>query len=1469
MDGIIQKHNFMKVKDSDIADEFNETLQEWVDEHENKLNTKMVLDSLKIVQNQVCQDSFSHEDSPPGQMATYAFEHVISAIGVLVDNDKAKYISFYEALYNFFIKLLSCGPGSIHIKFIGEIIEAFQFQDYVKSLPADKIKPIISGLKRKYSTEDGTEDYHDRVDGMIRQIIDYLFSEEQFKKYETEFVELYEYFKENTDNKDPQMKSVLSEKADSIEYELGGNIYKALNNPDAINKQWDKLLKIALETNFPKDDEDLERVTKPLSSIVDALKENGVTEITCGKIMNFLIELFKKKEAEKIHQIVDDIGYFFYHLDEDKHPIKKNEKLFTLVANKLIELLKVTKSQAYLEVKLVDAIISEVLIKSMGSSKEHVAIAIEIMSMLLKYPIEQCINAALEFIREKEKILKWKEHLPMAQAIFKTISLVNIPDDDSEVVSQYVSFMEYFLAQLKKSKVLADLNDALINFAMGVLVQRNEKLFELGSEASSWGTFDVKKNKSLLFEVLQNLAKLFQDEEFPWNTNYSDQVANNFVSSCMTALEKNGKTLTSNERGILIELVLSIIDKDFIDEDTGEVGSVYFCTFCSVYQIIELLDAGKEIDRVEPFIPHLFNLLDHDNEDVVTTASNCIRIITSKSAKVLAPVLDKLILLLLKAESFDLMSAVNDIYEYNQEPVKKRFQDLFKLSVSGDESVTSIFYMFLSKVAKNQPELFTDSNIKTLIQYSSEKSPNEACIVSTLDEIAKRLPEKLVKYTDAIIKLDGVVQYSTYYVYNILKWIAIKNEKNAELIMKHLAKRLEGPEDALVTYAALDAVKHIGGKHKAIVEKYRGTIERLKASSVNQTTKDLCTGVIDMLEGRSLEVLADDIGQTQGDVINLDGRVTTNENDINFVKEDVGRNKEDIKNVKIRVNEQGQQIDEMGRVVDQTVIKVEEIDSKTLSHAPYWSRDVSKLLNPKTEHDWRLLSSRLGYSNDDIRSWSQQSDPCMAMLNEWYATRKTSEANYGVLNILQEMDRMDAAVIVENAMKAAEQVVEDEDFDYPTPPPIFLSYQWGHQEEVKLLRKHLEMAGYDCWMDIGQMGGGDKLFEKIDRGIRAAKIIISCTTDKYAKSPNCNREVNLAVNLKKPIIPLLLEQCPWPPMGSMGPLFSEYLYIQFFQSGPTEHTADDRYWPVPKFQELLMQLSMNGIVPDENKVNKMYKNWWMPLVEEIKIDKKKTANGGQKTANSSNENKQDGKSPDVFISYQWGKQKNIMLLYKRLTELGYDCWMDIHQMGGGDSLYDKIDRGVRGCKVVLSCLTEKYTLSANCRREVSLADALKRPIIPLLLESIPWPPKGPMSMAFTELLYIDFHSDPKVQEQWSGPKFAEMRAKIREILPGEDEHNFNQDNPEHSKSKAQVNQNKGSFVKSSKPGTKSRDAKPAIKSQEEHAKAAENSQQLTPSLTNESKPKTSETKSLDKSNPPSPKQSMSPAPAKSKSCQIL
>lgn len=129
--------------------------------------------------------------------------------------------------------------------------------------------------------------------------------------------------------------------------------------------------------------------------------------------------------------------------------------------------------------------------------------------------------------------------------------------------------------------------------------------------------------------------------------------------------------------------------------------------------------------------------------------------------------------------------------------------------------------------------------------------------------------------------------------------------------------------------------------------------------------------------------------------------------------------------------------------------------------------------------------------------------------------------------------------------------------------------------------------------------------------------------------------------------------------------------------------------------------------------------------------------------------------------------------------------MDIYQMGGGDSLYDKIDKGMRGCKAVVSCVTQKYSLSANCRREVSLADALKKPIIPLLMEQIKWPPDGPMSMLFTELLFINFYRDEAIQMTWTGEKFDEFVNKLNQFVPSvePDSGNGSMDNKSHHKKK--------------------------------------------------------------------------------------
>ena len=64
---------------------------------------------------------------------------------------------------------------------------------------------------------------------------------------------------------------------------------------------------------------------------------------------------------------------------------------------------------------------------------------------------------------------------------------------------------------------------------------------------------------------------------------------------------------------------------------------------------------------------------------------------------------------------------------------------------------------------------------------------------------------------------------------------------------------------------------------------------------------------------------------------------------------------------------------------------------------------------------------------------------------------------------------------------------------------------------------------------------------------------------------------------------------------------------------------------------------------------------------------------------------------------------------------------------------------------------------------MSLSDAIKKPIIPLLLEDMIWPPEGPMSMVYAQQLYIEFiRPDVTIQNHWQCPQFQLLLQKIEQ-----------------------------------------------------------------------------------------------------------
>lgn len=62
-------------------------------------------------------------------------------------------------------------------------------------------------------------------------------------------------------------------------------------------------------------------------------------------------------------------------------------------------------------------------------------------------------------------------------------------------------------------------------------------------------------------------------------------------------------------------------------------------------------------------------------------------------------------------------------------------------------------------------------------------------------------------------------------------------------------------------------------------------------------------------------------------------------------------------------------------------------------------------------------------------------------------------------------------------------------------------------------------------------------------------------------------------------------------------------------------------------------------------------------------------------------------------------------------------------------------------QVFVACLTPRYLASHYCARELLLADVLRKPILPVIVDHVPWPPPGPLCLALASLCYVDLKGE--------------------------------------------------------------------------------------------------------------------------------
>ncbi|HWC67887.1 MAG TPA: toll/interleukin-1 receptor domain-containing protein, partial [Acidimicrobiales bacterium] len=89
---------------------------------------------------------------------------------------------------------------------------------------------------------------------------------------------------------------------------------------------------------------------------------------------------------------------------------------------------------------------------------------------------------------------------------------------------------------------------------------------------------------------------------------------------------------------------------------------------------------------------------------------------------------------------------------------------------------------------------------------------------------------------------------------------------------------------------------------------------------------------------------------------------------------------------------------------------------------------------------------------------------------------------------------------------------------------VFVSYSRGDAAFVSRLVAVLEGDGHDVWVDTDDIRGSEEWRASIVRGIRQSDVVVLVVSSRSMASEEVAREVTVAAQENRRIVPLILEQ---------------------------------------------------------------------------------------------------------------------------------------------------------------------------------------------------------------------------------------------------------------------------------------------------------------------------------------------------------
>jgi len=147
---------------------------------------------------------------------------------------------------------------------------------------------------------------------------------------------------------------------------------------------------------------------------------------------------------------------------------------------------------------------------------------------------------------------------------------------------------------------------------------------------------------------------------------------------------------------------------------------------------------------------------------------------------------------------------------------------------------------------------------------------------------------------------------------------------------------------------------------------------------------------------------------------------------------------------------------------------------------------------------------------------------------------------------------------------------------------LFLSYNWGIQDQVKKLDLNLTQAGFKVWRDEKYLNTNSQpLKSQLAEAIANSKLIICCITEAYCKSHVCNQEIGYADNLAKPLMILMIENLDTKKIhefrvnghdykSDIGFIISRLLRKNYFNQSNNQLNQN---WPDDNLNDLIQEIT--------------------------------------------------------------------------------------------------------------------------------------------------------------------------------------------------------------------------------------------------------------------------------------------------------